>query len=106
MGMAAMGMGMGGMGPMAFEAALHNSMLSQHQAQLALLLPVDLLQQSLIPQGHLADIAQKCRITIDLGAEVSPSMRQVSLTGTVAANTMAAYFLQERTLQYTGGKMP
>merc|ERR1719316_2081767 len=101
--------GMGGAGmaahnPMAFEAALQGSMLGQHQAQLALLLPAELLQQALIPHGHLAEIAQKCNINIDLGAELS-SMRQVSLTGTVAANAMAAYFLQERSLQYMGGKM-
>jgi hypothetical protein len=105
MGMAGMGgMGMGAMGPMAFQACLQQSMLGQHQAQLMLMLPVDLLQQALIPHGHLAEIANTCSINIELGAEVS-SMRQVSLKGTVAANAMAAYFLQERSLQYTGGKM-
>lgn len=110
MGMGAMGMmGMGGMGamsPMGFEMALQSSMLSQHQAQLSLLLPVDLLQQALIPHGHLGEIAQKCRIQIDLGTELPQSMQQVSLSGTVAANAMAAYFLQERSLQYLGSKAP
>merc|ERR1719424_1399854 len=102
MGMGGMGgMGMGAMGPMAFQAVLQQSMLGQHQAQLLLLLPVDLVQQALIPHGHLAEIAQTCNIGIDLGDELS-GMRQVSLTGTVAANAMAAYFLQERSLQYTG----
>lgn len=106
MGMGGMGgMGMGAMGPMAFQAMLQQSMMGQHEAQLAVLLPVDLIQQVLIPHGHLAEIAQTCNISIDLGAEIS-SMRQVSLRGTIAANAMAAYFLQERSLQYTGGKNP
>merc|ERR1719215_1712401 len=97
------GIGMGAMGPVAFQAVLQQSMLGQHQAQLALLLPVDLVQQALIPRGHLAEIAQTCNIGIELGNELS-GMRHVSLTGTVAANAMAAYFLQERSIQYTGGK--
>lgn len=105
MGMSGMGgMGMGAMGPMALQQILQQSMLGQSQAQLALLLPVDLIQQALIPNGHLAEIAQTCSLNIDLGAEIS-GMRQVTLTGTVAANAMAAYFLQERSLQYAGGKM-
>merc|ERR1719161_181089 len=105
MGMMGMGaMGMAGMGPMAFQAMLQQSMLGQHQAQIAILLPADLIQQALIPDGHLSQIAQTCSISIDLGAEIS-GMRQVSLAGTVAANAMAIYFLQERSLQYTGGKM-
>merc|ERR1719163_1653205 len=98
MGMAGMGgMGMAAMGPMAFQAMLQQSMLGQHQAQLALLLPVDLLQRALVPHGHLAEIAQTCNINIDLGVELA-SMRQVLLTGTVAANAMAAYFLQEQSI--------
>merc|ERR1719265_1437976 len=110
MGMGPMGMmGMGGMGtmcanPLAFRQILSQSMMGQHQAQLMLLLPVDLIEQCLIPQGHFSDICQACNINLDLGAEMS-GMRQVSLTGTVAANAMAAYFLQERSLQHTGGKM-
>merc|ERR1719424_2117528 len=96
-------MGMGNMGPMAFQAVLQQSMLGQQQTQLALLLPVDLVQQVLIPHGHLADIARTCNINIELGAEFE-RMRPVSLTGTAAANAMAAYFLQERSSQYMGGK--
>merc|ERR1711865_13123 len=107
MGMAGMsgGMGMGGAtGQMAFQTVLQQSILGQHPAQLAVLLPQDLLQQSLIPHGHLAAIAQTCNINMELGGEHS-GMRQVTLTGSVIANAMAAYFLQERSQQYMGSKM-
>merc|ERR1712216_291729 len=94
-----MDMGMGG--PMAFQALMQQSLLGQHRNELMLMLPVDLLQQALIPNGHLADICQTCNIGIELGAELQ-SMRQVSLQGTVAANAMAAYLLQEQSLRYMG----
>merc|ERR1712232_1112424 len=104
-------MGMMGLGTMSgamaaneamFRAALQSTMTSQANSQLFLLLPVDLLQKALVPHGHLADIAQRCQIRIDLGVDVPPNMRQVSFTGSVPANAMAAYFLQERAVQYGG----
>lgn len=108
MGMPGMGgpMGMGAMsGPMALQAVLRQqSMFGQQQTQLSLLLPVDLLQEALIPHGHLSEIANTLNINIQLGDQVA-SMRHVMLSGTVASNAMAAYFLQERSLQYMGGKM-
>merc|ERR1712003_589878 len=100
-GLGMMGMG-GATGPneAMFRTALMSSMVGQAGSQLQLLLPSELLQQSLVPHEHLSDIARTCQIRVDLGADVQPNMRQVSLTGSVAANAMAAYFLQERAMQY------
>jgi len=114
MGMGGMGMPgcmdpMGGLGMMGgmpggneamFKAALQSSLVAGSSSQLHLLLPNRLLQQALVPQGHLAEIANKCQIRIDLGQEVQPDLRQVTLCGGVAANSVAAYFLQERALQH------
>merc|ERR1719433_831606 len=96
-----LGMGMAGTGgsAAAFQMALQSSMLGQAGSKLLLLLPVDLLQQALVPHGHLSDIAQRCQICIDLGPEVHPNMRQVSLSGSVTANAVAVYLLQERAAQ-------
>merc|ERR1719433_1879170 len=109
-GMGSMGMmGMGGTmgaansGESMFWAALRASAVGQFPGQLLLLIPADLLQQALVPHGHLADIAQRCQIRIDLGGEVPPNFLQVSMTGPVMANAMAAYFLQERAAQYSAG---
>mmetsp|Transcript_27881 Transcript_27881/g.64994 ORF Transcript_27881/g.64994 Transcript_27881/m.64994 type:complete len:111 (+) Transcript_27881:1-333(+) len=101
MGMMGMGGGMWGGGNLSMlGAALNGSMLGNFQSQLLLLLPADLLQQALVPHGHLAEIAQRCPVRIDLGAEVPPNLLQVSVTGPVAANALAIYFLQERAAQY------
>jgi len=100
-GLGLMGMGGGPANDAMFSAAL-TSASSQASSQLQLLMPSELLQKSLIPNGHLAEIAQKCRIQLDLGADVAPNQRQVCLSGTIAANAMAAYFLQERSMQYGG----
>merc|ERR1712204_151540 len=62
--------------------------------------PAELLQKALVPHGHLGDIAQRCNVRIDLGVEVMPCLQQVSITGSIACNTVAAYFLQERAAQY------
>mmetsp|Transcript_123776 Transcript_123776/g.344502 ORF Transcript_123776/g.344502 Transcript_123776/m.344502 type:complete len:141 (+) Transcript_123776:2-424(+) len=103
MGMMGMGGSVGtGGGEQMLRAIQQFGMIGRFPGQLLLLLPADLLQQALVPHGHLADIAQKCQIRIDLGAEVPPSLLQVSLSGPVAANAMAAYFLQERAAQYGG----
>mmetsp|Transcript_138412 Transcript_138412/g.240873 ORF Transcript_138412/g.240873 Transcript_138412/m.240873 type:complete len:108 (+) Transcript_138412:3-326(+) len=105
--MSGMGMGMAGMagmGHMAFQTALQSSLFGQQSSQLLLLLPMELIQKALIPSGHLAEIAEKCHIRIDLGREVPPNLREVMMTGTVVANAMAIYFLQERTMQHIGGR--
>lgn len=83
-----------------FRSALKS--VNGSQTQMILLLSMELLQKALIPFGHLAEIAERCQIRIDLGSEVPPGLRQVSLAGTAVANAMAAYFLQERSLQYKG----
>mmetsp|Transcript_19258 Transcript_19258/g.57840 ORF Transcript_19258/g.57840 Transcript_19258/m.57840 type:complete len:120 (+) Transcript_19258:1-360(+) len=103
-GMMGMGVGMGAMGCSegAFRTLLQSSTVGQLPGQLLLLLPAELMQKALVPHGHLADIAQKCQIRIDMGAEVSPNLIQVSLSGPAVANAMATYFLQERAAQYGG----
>jgi len=101
-----MNSGMGGLSgsEMMFAAALRsmNGMTNQFgpQSQLVLLLPAELIQRALIPQGHIAEIAQRCGIRVDLGGEVHPDLLQVGLTGSIVANAMASYFLQERVQQY------
>lgn len=105
-GMVGMG-GCGGSNEAVFRAALCSGGAGQPSSQLMILLPAILVHQSLVPHGHLADIAQKCQVRVDLGADVSPGMLQVTLSGPVTANSMAAYFLQERSMMYggcTGGK--
>lgn len=117
-----MGCGMGGMGGMGsmgilpflgmgmmnsipggnealFKQALQNSMTAGMNSQHHVLLSNSVLQQHLIPKGYLSEIANRCQITIDLGQEVQPNLRQVTFCGGVAANAVAVYFLQERLLQ-------
>mmetsp|Transcript_73665 Transcript_73665/g.185689 ORF Transcript_73665/g.185689 Transcript_73665/m.185689 type:complete len:583 (-) Transcript_73665:144-1892(-) len=101
-----MGMGMGNpmMGGMAsqneraFMAALQASGINS--AQLTLLMPQGLLQNVLIPRGIMAEIAQRSGAKIDLGAESPAGMRQVALTGTMVANSLASLFLQEKVIQF------
>eukprot|EP00929_Paragymnodinium_shiwhaense_P016305 TRINITY_DN12457_c0_g2_i1.p1 TRINITY_DN12457_c0_g2~~TRINITY_DN12457_c0_g2_i1.p1 ORF type:complete len:717 (+),score=195.28 TRINITY_DN12457_c0_g2_i1:110-2260(+) len=102
------GFGGGAWGDNMFRSALQESAFcAGSNAKLALLLPLDLLQKALIPLGYLSEIAEKCQIRIDLGPEVmclqeakgQVVMRQVSMTGSVAGNALAAYFLQERAAQ-------
>merc|ERR1719221_2052651 len=97
-----MGQGVGSSEVM-FREALQLTIAGQCTSQMSLLLQAELLFKALVPYGHLADIAQKCGIRIDLGAEIPPDTCQVVFTGSVVANAMAAYFLQERALQCTGG---
>jgi len=109
MGMGGMGnmggMGMGGMMPgmmggmgMSNEAQFMQQlgMGQQPQAQLQILLPSTLLQQFLIPRGIMAEICQKCNVRMDLGAEVPQNQRQICISGTIVANSMAVLLLQER----------
>lgn len=92
-------MGLGG-GEALFRLAMQSSVACQMSTQLLLVVPAELLQKALVPHGHLGDIAQRCNVRIDLGAEVMPCLQQVSITGSIACNTVAAYFLQERAAQY------
>eukprot|EP00913_Durusdinium_trenchii_P019813 g18625.t1 len=95
-GMGPMGMGMGLDSEFMFRAALQQGMVAASNSTLHLLLPSSLLQKTLIPKGYLADIAKKCQVQIDLGStDVAPDLRQVTLKGGLAANAMAAYFLQD-----------
>merc|ERR1712146_34829 len=89
--------GMGGMG-MSNEAQFMQQlgMGQQPQAQLQILLPTPVLQQFLIPRGIMAEICQKCNVRMDLGAEVPPNQRQVCISGTIVANSMAVLLIQER----------
>jgi len=64
-------------------------------SRLFLLMPIDAVHCFLLPKGHLAAIARKCGVQIELGGEVPPNMRHVSLTGTMVANSMASYLLQQ-----------
>eukprot|EP00928_Gymnodinium_smaydae_P002503 TRINITY_DN1089_c0_g1_i1.p1 TRINITY_DN1089_c0_g1~~TRINITY_DN1089_c0_g1_i1.p1 ORF type:complete len:741 (+),score=154.81 TRINITY_DN1089_c0_g1_i1:199-2421(+) len=63
-------------------------------SRLMLLLPRRLTRQHLIPRGRLQEVAQRCGVRIDLHSEVEPDGIEVSITGTVLANTVAAYGLQ------------
>eukprot|EP00929_Paragymnodinium_shiwhaense_P016304 TRINITY_DN12457_c0_g1_i1.p1 TRINITY_DN12457_c0_g1~~TRINITY_DN12457_c0_g1_i1.p1 ORF type:complete len:664 (+),score=137.20 TRINITY_DN12457_c0_g1_i1:90-2081(+) len=82
-----------------FRQALQESgFVAGNERAFSVLVDHDVLQHSLIPQGHLAEIAQKCQLRIDVGPEVNTSGRckQLTFTGSLVANAMAAYFLQER----------
>jgi len=102
-GMDFMNMGMMGMG--ANELMLRAALQGQHPlqsaavSQLLILLPDTIIQKVLVPQGYLTEIAQRCHVRIDLGSAVPPNLRQVALSGSVAANSTAVYFLQEKALQ-------
>jgi len=92
------GVGMDGSSESKFREALEKGMIAASTNQMHLLLPSSLLQDLLIPQGHLADVAKKCQVQIDLGQTVD-KLRQVTLKGGLAANAYAAYLLQEKAHQ-------
>lgn len=79
------------------EAIFHMALRDYGRScsRLFLLMPLNAVHRYLVPKGHLAAIAQKCGVQIDLGGEVPPNMCHVSLTGTMVANSMASYLLQE-----------
>eukprot|EP00441_Pelagodinium_beii_P031622 CAMPEP_0197640738 /NCGR_PEP_ID=MMETSP1338-20131121/14919_1 /TAXON_ID=43686 ORGANISM="Pelagodinium beii, Strain RCC1491" /NCGR_SAMPLE_ID=MMETSP1338 /ASSEMBLY_ACC=CAM_ASM_000754 /LENGTH=668 /DNA_ID=CAMNT_0043213609 /DNA_START=16 /DNA_END=2018 /DNA_ORIENTATION=+ len=84
MGGMGMGMGMGGMpggNEAMFRSALQSSVMAGTSSQLTVLLSERLVQQALIPSGQLTEIANRCQIRIDLGNEVQPDLRQVTLVG-------------------------
>lgn len=93
------GVGLGGAAGGLDHALQQMARAGPPSSQLSLVMPASLIQQSLVPRGHIADVAQRCCVRVDLGEEVPPSGRVVSLTGTAASNAFAAYLLQERALQ-------
>eukprot|EP00927_Polykrikos_kofoidii_P013364 TRINITY_DN15822_c0_g1_i1.p1 TRINITY_DN15822_c0_g1~~TRINITY_DN15822_c0_g1_i1.p1 ORF type:complete len:550 (-),score=86.02 TRINITY_DN15822_c0_g1_i1:377-1819(-) len=67
---------------------------------LSLLLPGHVIDTTLVPRGHLAEVAQRCGVRIDVGpVAVAPDARAVMLTGTVVANALAVLQLQWRLAQ-------
>merc|ERR1712187_448325 len=94
MGMNPMMMGMGnpmmaaGMNERMFLSALQSSGINN--AQLTLLIPINLIQNILVPRGFMAEIAQRSGAKIDLGTEGPAGMRQVTVSGTMIANSLAA----------------
>merc|ERR1719321_2412762 len=82
------------------ERAFHNALQASgiSRSQLTLLLPSNILQNVLIPRGIVQEIAQRSGSTINLGIESPVNMRQVQLTGTMVANSLAALYLQEKVL--------
>merc|ERR1712048_1268444 len=66
----------------------------QAPSELLLLMPDSLLQRALVPSGHLQEVSTRCRVKIDLRREVAPSHREVVLTGTAAATSAAAFWIQ------------
>merc|ERR1712110_1105121 len=90
--------GMGSSSERAFMTALQASGINN--AQLTLLLPQPLIENILVPRGFMAEIAQRSGSKIDLGSESPPGMRQVTLTGTMVANSLASLYLQEKAIQF------
>jgi len=77
------------------EALLvRTSLDAQASATLPLLLPEVLLMHDLVPSGLLKDLANRCRVQIDLGQELPTGYREVTLTGTVAGNAAVSFWLQ------------
>eukprot|EP00446_Apocalathium_sp_SHHI-4_P025458 CAMPEP_0177251294 /NCGR_PEP_ID=MMETSP0367-20130122/53881_1 /TAXON_ID=447022 ORGANISM="Scrippsiella hangoei-like, Strain SHHI-4" /NCGR_SAMPLE_ID=MMETSP0367 /ASSEMBLY_ACC=CAM_ASM_000362 /LENGTH=135 /DNA_ID=CAMNT_0018704201 /DNA_START=22 /DNA_END=426 /DNA_ORIENTATION=- len=62
-------------------------------SRLHLLLPRSVVHGHLVPGGHLAEIAQGCRVQIDLRDEVAPDKICVVLSGPCASNSLAALAL-------------
>ncbi|CAE7476237.1 unnamed protein product [Symbiodinium natans] len=63
---------------------------------LALLMPSRLVEDFLAPQDHLAEVARRCSVHLDVAAEDPPGQRQVSLYGDPASVGMAMLQLQMR----------
>merc|ERR1712039_225679 len=89
-----------GMNERMFLSALQSSGINN--AQLTLLIPINLIQNILVPRGFMAEIAQRSGAKIDLGTEGPAGMRQVTVSGTMIANSLAALYLQEKVIQFQG----
>lgn len=75
---------------------LGSSMMGNTRSRLEILISSRLLLQSLVPSGHLQDVAKRCQVHIEIADELEspPGTRCVVLVGTVAGNAAAAYWLQ------------
>merc|ERR1712224_1160170 len=71
-----------------------------NSSKLTLLLPVNLVHNILVPRGIMSEIAQRSQTKIDLGPEGPSGMRQVTLCGTMMANSMASLYLMEQSMQF------
>ncbi|CAK0847894.1 unnamed protein product [Prorocentrum cordatum] len=107
-GCGGMGLGFGGLGCAAgagvcgSEAAFLGALQASGAGggRLTLLLPRGLVGGVLVPRGLMAEIAQRSGCRIDIGGEGPAETMQVSLTGSFAANSLAALLLQERAVQF------
>lgn len=74
---------------------MSSSPLAHARGQLQLLLPEDLLLKSLVPCGLLQDVSRRCQVQIDVAAgSAPPRFRLLIISGTLASNAAAAYWLQ------------
>merc|ERR1712232_573839 len=85
-------MPMGGMFDMMHQ--WHGGVNAMTMSRLQLLLPRNVVQDCLVPAGHLAEVARSCKVQIDLCDEVTPNMLRVTVTGTCVNNSLAALVLQ------------
>eukprot|EP00930_Biecheleria_cincta_P062935 TRINITY_DN48398_c0_g1_i1.p1 TRINITY_DN48398_c0_g1~~TRINITY_DN48398_c0_g1_i1.p1 ORF type:complete len:711 (+),score=157.14 TRINITY_DN48398_c0_g1_i1:79-2211(+) len=82
-------------GPAVETMLMSSSPLAHVRGQLHLLLPEDLLLKSLVPSGLLQDVSRRCQVQIEVAAgSAPPRLRLLILTGTLASNAAAAYWLQ------------
>ncbi|CAE7466018.1 unnamed protein product [Symbiodinium natans] len=91
------------------EALLQNSSSIGHlRGTLSVLLASDILFSTLVPGGHMQELAQRCQVHIDIVADASlpASLRQVVLTGSLASNAAAAYWLQVGTARHLATATP
>ena len=84
-------------GPLKFQSLpFSRAAASGPRAQLQLLLPANLVRGTLIPQAHLAEIANGCNVHIDLFEEYPMGQLRTVISGTCAANSLALLMIQWR----------
>lgn len=86
----------GGVGMCAWPQASFFNFAPKMHSTLVLLLRKRLVQEHLVPAGHLQDIACSCNVRIDLDAGASQDDICLVLSGTPADNALAALLLQWR----------
>merc|ERR1719235_343605 len=92
------GMGMGGLGPVEQNLLQVIQSTGNTQSKMSVLLSQALVN-NIVNQGVMAQIAQRSSCNIDLGVEVPGGLRQVTLCGTMAQNSLAANLLQQQAIQ-------
>eukprot|EP00929_Paragymnodinium_shiwhaense_P073385 TRINITY_DN37382_c0_g1_i3.p1 TRINITY_DN37382_c0_g1~~TRINITY_DN37382_c0_g1_i3.p1 ORF type:complete len:318 (+),score=49.27 TRINITY_DN37382_c0_g1_i3:189-1142(+) len=69
-------------------------------ARMRILIPCDVVDSALVPDGHFAEVARECGVQIDLVAlhfnAVGQKLREVILQGDIVSNAMAVLQLQWR----------